>query len=467
MLKYNDIGLLSGVTKYLSFQTDPISTLKQLSKSKYGEDPVRFYNPKLKQYMAFVFQSDLANEVLKNDDKYERKDLDPMLDLVMGEKGLITGSGDDWEKRRKAISDKFSSNIIAQAMKLAKKRIKAKMAGWGKAKNNPVVLQDEFIPLSMEIFCDIFFPGFIEITDMKKFIRNINYALDHNWRWWVAQTLPLYIPTAANMRMKKAICSMRQAAKKYIQNEKSNESPILRSLNEIDMDKEQTISEIITLILTGYETTAISMTWTTYLLAKHSSWQNRIHNEIKQYPSIDDISYSDLNSLDCVNAVCHEGLRMYPAGWQTHRQAITTHSLNGYDIPKGTKVIVSPFITQRHKAEWKEPDTFKPSRFLVNEKHKSDCFFPFGSGKHTCIGQHLAKMEIKLLLTYIVKNFYIKPKTWKPGYRPRTALRPNKDISVQFVKRADNNLNNTNTKQSGHNNYNKDSNQKNSGCPFH
>ena len=103
-------------------------------------------------------------------------------------------------------------------------------------------------------------------------------------------------------------------------------------------------------------------------------------------------------------------MRLYPPGWSFGRKAIKRDEIGGYEIPAGSLVWVSLWVTHRHPDVWERPDEFDPERFTPERVMARPRFahFPFGSGPRMCIGAYLAMMEAQLALTSIAQRFRMR-----------------------------------------------------------
>ena len=68
------------------------------------------------------------------------------------------------------------------------------------------------------------------------------------------------------------------------------------------------------------------------------------------YPTVE-----DLHRLPYTLQVIKEVLRLYPAAPFYVRDAVTADTLNGYAIPAGSAVMLSPFYTHRYPGFWENP----------------------------------------------------------------------------------------------------------------
>lgn len=185
--------------------------------------------------------------------------------------------------------------------------------------------------------------------------------------------------------------------------------------------------QVLTVFLAGYETVAIALTWTWYLLSQHPEVEARFHAEIDEVLGERLPKYDDLPRLRYVEMVLAESMRLYPPAWAMGRQAIEDFELGPYRLPAGTTVLMSQFITHRDARYFPEPMRFDPERFTPEAKAARQRFtyFPFGMGPRQCIGEAFAWMEGVLALATIGQRWRMR---LVPGSRvepePLFTLRP-------------------------------------------
>ena len=94
-------------------------------------------------------------------------------------------------------------------------------------------------------------------------------------------------------------------------------------------------------------------------------------------------------------------------------------------------VIIAPWLINRHRLLWEEPDAFDPSRFLPGARERIGRFsyLPFGAGPRACIGASFAMQEMIIMLATIVRSFRLdvapNHQTWPMNHvtlRPRGGL---------------------------------------------
>lgn len=124
----------------------------------------------------------------------------------------------------------------------------------------------------------------------------------------------------------------------------------------------------------GYDTTAHTMAW----MLSHVAADSTLLDETRRGHVVD------------------ETARLYPAGWVGSRRTSRDTRVLGVDLPKGTLVLYSPYLTHRDPEVWPEPLRFVPERFA--EKPDYWAYIPFAAGQRTCLGQHFARLILTTVL---------------------------------------------------------------------
>ena len=193
------------------------------------------------------------------------------------------------------------------------------------------------------------------------------------------------------------------------------------------MSDQQVRDEAITIFLAGHETTAVALTWTFYLLARHTQVEEKLHAELDEVLGDRLPTVEDLDRLSYTRKVLSESMRLYPPAWEIGRQALSDVEINGYLIPEGSSVLMSQFVVHRDPRWFPDPRRFDPERWDPEEEAKRPrySYFPFGGGSRICIGESFAWMEGILLLATLAQRWRLR---LVPGHRvaldPKITLRP-------------------------------------------
>jgi cytochrome P450 len=194
-----------------------------------------------------------------------------------------------------------------------------------------------------------------------------------------------------------------------------------------------------TLFFAGYETTATSMIWTHYLLARHPEVHARMREEVDRIPAGRTLTVEELDALPYVEQVFKEALRLYSPIHSLSRVALEECELGGYVLPKGATAMVSLYASHRLPQYWPQPRRFDPERFTTAQsaaRHRYS-YLPFAAGHRNCIGATLALVEAKLITAQIARRFNLHLLTRAP-VRPHagTTMHPSRAIRMRIETRA-------------------------------
>jgi cytochrome P450 len=217
---------------------------------------------------------------------------------------------------------------------------------------------------------------------------------------------PLFVPTVANRRFRKARRTIDNFVAALIEDSRSGRADrqlsgaVLDALR--DNEPTQLRDEIVTLFFAGYETTARTLTWAMYLLAHHPSLQEALRAELQAASPNGPFSVEAATRLPLCNGIITETLRLYPPTAFLARQTAQPLQLAGYGIPSRSLIVLSPHLTHRHEQFWDDPESFLPLRPLP--RHRA-AYLPFGLGLRICLGKHFALAEAAMLLAMIADRF--------------------------------------------------------------
>lgn len=187
----------------------------------------------------------------------------------------------------------------------------------------------------------------------------------------------------------------------------------------------------------GYSPNGMALYWTIFLLSQHPEALKKVMEELDQAMGGKDPTPESVERLPYLESVLKETMRLIPAGVWTARYAIQPFQLGAYQLPKGTWVMLSAYVTHRIPEIYPDPYRFKPERW--QEIHPSSYeFMSFSAGPRYCIGQPLAMMQLKIALSMLLQRFTF---TLKPGVRVDciglNSIRPKKGLPMIITERGE------------------------------
>lgn len=204
------------------------------------------------------------------------------------------------------------------------------------------------------------------------------------------------------------------------------------------MTDQQVRDEALTLFIAGHETTATALTWAWHLLSSHPEIEARLHAEISEQLHGRIPGFDDVPKLRYTSNVFAETLRLYPPAWAMGRMAVEDVLLGGFRIPKGSIVLLSPFVMHRNPKWWTDPESFRPERWETEDAARPKfAYFPFGGGPRLCIGERFAWMEGVLILATLAQHWTFRSVSTDPvKMAPLLTLRPKGGLRMRAEQRV-------------------------------
>ncbi|XP_062987902.1 cytochrome P450 2C8-like [Elgaria multicarinata webbii] len=374
-----------------------------------------------------------VKEVLINHaEEFSERPSSPFLKTIGRERGLILSNGHTWKQQRKF------GVVTLRKLGLGKKGMEHQIEDeaqqlvetFARAKGQPL---DPSLPITnaaSNVICAVTFGHRFSLEDEKfqkliealevgfKFVAGI-FNILYEMFPWIMKRLPgphkkaiaafelvLSFAREETEKHKEQQCfhEPRDFIDFYLlQMEKSRNDP------NSTYDEENLVHCIHDFFIAGTETTATSLRWTLLLLTNHPDIQDKVYKEIEDvFGSSPSICYQDIKELPYTNAVIHEMQRSkYALSYGLPRQCTKDVNLKGYLIPKGTHLIPDLRSVLLDPERWESPEKFNPNHFLDKDGNfvAREEFLPFGAGARVCPGEQLARIELFIFLTSLLRAF--------------------------------------------------------------
>ena len=193
---------------------------------------------------------------------------------------------------------------------------------------------------------------------------------------------------------------------------------IIDAQHKGEISEENVLYIVENINVAAIETTLWSMEWAIAELVNHPHVQSKIRDEITTVLQGGAVTESNLHQLPYLQATVKETLRLHsPIPLLVPHMNLEEAKLGGYTIPKESKVVVNAWWLANNPEWWKNPEEFRPERFLQEESAtdavaggKVDFrFLPFGVGRRSCPGIILALPILALVIGKMVMNFEMRP----------------------------------------------------------
>uniref|UniRef100_A0A1S4DG36 Cytochrome P450 82A4-like n=2 Tax=Nicotiana TaxID=4085 RepID=A0A1S4DG36_TOBAC len=175
------------------------------------------------------------------------------------------------------------------------------------------------------------------------------------------------------------------------------------------------------LLSAGTDTTIVTLTWTLSLLLNNYQALQKAQDELDVHVGKNRcVQDSDIKNLVYLQAVVKEALRLYSAApLSVPHESMEDCTISGYDIPKGTRLLVNIWKIHSDPDLWPNPHEFLPERFLTTHKDvdvRGTHFelIPFGSGRRMCPGISFALQAVPFVLAGLLQGFELKRPSNEP-----------------------------------------------------
>jgi len=166
---------------------------------------------------------------------------------------------------------------------------------------------------------------------------------------------------------------------------------------------------LLTFIVAGHETTALTLAWSLYLCAFDQEVQDRARAEARGVLGDRACTGEDVEHLPYIRQIVDEALRLYPPAGMVSRTAMADDTLCGREVKKGDTVILPIYALHRSHLLWEEPDAFRPERFADRKAIDRYAYLPFGDGPRICIGASFAIQEAVIILATLLNRYRFTP----------------------------------------------------------
>jgi enediyne biosynthesis protein E7 len=375
-------------------------------------------------YSACLFvQPDAIKHILvDNRDNYPRAQYQiRWLGRVMGS-GLVTSEGDHWRRRRHLMHKLFTAKAVGGYATAMASAVQDVVDDWGRRIDDgqpELELSGDMVRLSMDALGRAVL-GF----DARSALDSMNetfLTLSHNMSNQVPTPIPPpnWLPTPGSLRIRRAVrqydamidglIRTRRAALETDDTATDLLSLLLRAQDDEGerLPAQGVRDEALTIYFAGHESTALALGWAFYSIAQNPEIERRLQDEVDRVLGDDLPTAETLEQLTYTDMVVRETLRLYPSFAMIPRDVREDDEIDGYHVPRGSIVVVSPLLTQRHPELWPEPERFDPERFAPGQAERRHRFswLPFGSGSHACIGSAFVLMEMKIAIAMAIRRY--------------------------------------------------------------
>jgi cytochrome P450 len=430
------------------------------SSRRYARDPFRFLSA-LEQAYGDVVQFDLGpldtylltdpvdiERVLVSEaEKYRKPDFqsDALGDLLG--KGLLLSEGQQWRKQRQLANPAFDMRRLMGFADRIVEHNDDLLAGW--TDGAEVDVEQDMTQVTLAVIVDLMLGT--DLNDER--VQTIREALLPLGARFepdpVRFAAPQWLPMPGDSEYQNAVGTMESVIDDIVAERRgthgdseTDEGPddllsiLLRAQDRGEQTDREIRDEVMTMLLAGHDTTALTLTYTWYLLSQHPEAERRVHDEIDDVLGGDAPTMENVGELDYIEQVVNEAMRLYPPVYTMFREAKEPVELGGYRIPEESAIMLSQWAMHRSERYWDAPDAFDPDRWSRDADRPRFAYFPFGGGPRHCIGKHLAKLEAKLILARTAQQYRLEyTRNEEPELWPTLTMHPRDGMPMRVHER--------------------------------
>lgn len=427
---------------------DPLRTLGQIAAKHRGEIVAVPLGPVTAYYLT---QPEQVAHVLHDRWRLYPKGQSGMwvtLRRLLGD-SVVTVDGEQWVAHRRLLQPLFSSRSIdgmAEGMISAIETTLEALRPQAESRR-PVWIDREMAVLTQNVVLATVFGATIGRSAADELATAMIEALHQMGARLFLFFLPRSLPLPGELRFRQAIRRLDDAMLRLLHTRRTDLGPNTNVLSLLlaardpksgePLTDRYICDEMLTLFAGGYETTALALTWALYLLSQNPQELATLRAEVDAVLGKRRPIPSDLPKLRYTKWVLKEALRLYPPSWLMTRCAAEDDVIEGYAIPKGAMILISPYVLQRDLDPSERGEAFLPERFAHEEARQRCRYMPFGAGPRLCIGDQFALMEGQFALAMFMQRFSLQ---LTAGQRVQEAailsLRPRHGVRAILVPRT-------------------------------
>jgi len=428
---------------------------------RFGTDPLRFLDAVQARYpdlvelplpgrppLVIVTNPTLVHDALGRPEAFGRVDGD---DGLPAENGLVQSEGDLWRQQQSIMMPAFVGAQVAAYGDTAGRRSAALADRLGEAADDgrTLDLHRELTTLTIRVASEIL---------LGEDVGRERAAEFHDWMGDVTDELaispsgiaPDWLPLPTSAAYDEAAAGMRGLSEEIVERRRAaaadggETGPDMLGLllaaeddPDVTYPPDQIRDEVLTFLVAGHETTALSLTYTLSLLSAHPAARERVRAEARAVLGDETPRYEHAEDLTYTRRVFREALRLYPAAWAVFREANGDARLGEYRVKDGSGMILPQYSIHHDGRYFEDPEAFDPDRWDRRDPGANGAYFPFGSGPHACIGRQFALTGATLTVAGLIREFDVDvPDDALSDLQATITLRPRDGIPARITRAA-------------------------------
>ena len=367
--------------------------------------------------------------LLEELENYPKSDVTKnLLRPAIGE-SLFIAEGAHWRWQRRAAAPVFSHRNVTGLAPVMSAAAEASLGRVEAAGNRATDIYAEMVRATFDITAKVTLSGGNTFSSEEVHKAIDGYiAAAGKLSFFDILGLPMWVPRPSRVMAGSSLKQMKTIADDAVNSRRTAGAGDVPDLLDLLLEGEdpetgramstaELRDNLLTFIVAGHETTALTLAWAFYLSAFDQEVQDKARAEAQSALQGRTATAADLPNLPYCRMIIDEALRLYPPAAIVSRTAQAPDTLAGREVRRGDTVMIPIYALHRNALLWDEPDTFRPERFADRKKVDRYAYLPFGDGPRICIGASFALQEAVIILATLLskrKFTLVEGKTPKP-----------------------------------------------------
>nr|WP_042185737.1 cytochrome P450 [Kibdelosporangium sp. MJ126-NF4]CEL16852.1 cytochrome P450 [Kibdelosporangium sp. MJ126-NF4]CTQ91920.1 cytochrome P450 [Kibdelosporangium sp. MJ126-NF4] len=403
----------------LAIARDPMGFIQRL---RACGDVVAFYLGPVRVYQ--INSPELIRRVLVTDaHRFGRGRIFAKARQLLGD-GLATSDEPVHMRQRRIMQPAFHRDRIAEYVDIMRSETDHFAESW---RDGQVVMLDRQIAgLTLAVTARTLFRADMGTAAVAEIGRSLAPVLNGVTRRAMVPSAYERIPTPGNRRFAAALRRLTanvDGVVRAYRESGTDHGDLLSTLVAGTMTDAEVRTQVMHILMAGTDTTAITLSWAFHELATHPGVRQRVLDEVDSVLGGSPVTAADLPRLAYVDRVLAETVRRHTPVWLLMRKALEQVRLGDVTVEPGAQVLVSMPALHRDPALFDDPLRFDPDRWLdprAGDWPRLGVLLPFGAGRHRCIGESFANVELATALVTVSQNWLLSS---APGHRVREVAR--------------------------------------------
>jgi cytochrome P450 len=361
--------------------------------------------------------------------------------------GLLLSEGETWEQQRKLSNPAFSMARLSGMADRITDHAEDRITDW--SHGDVINAEQSMTRVTLDVILDLMMG--VELSEQR--VQTIEEQLLPLGQRFepdpIRFAMPEWMPMPDDAEFNRAVRTLDEVLDDIIAVREDSLgtdedgpmdflSVLLRARDEGNQSPEQLRDEMMTMLLAGHDTTALTLTYTWFLLSEHPEVEQRVHEELDDVIGDDRPGMEHVRELEYLEWVIQESMRLYPPVYTIFREPTADVTLSGYDVEAGTTLMVPQWGVHRSERFYDDPETFDPERWKPERASERPRFayFPFGGGPRHCIGKHLAMLEAQLITATTASQYRLEFQGETPlELLPSLTAHPRQEMSMRVLER--------------------------------